>query len=441
MIKLNELQQEILKSDLSSFEKAEINKLLPSFGQSFLEFVYKETQKLHFELIGDALFDLLNILDVAQKNIFNSDFSQAVEILEQAAYNNRWENGLYILPWALDLKDLAKSKKFSPSQDFLNALYRFQIMMFDSLPKEDVIEIMAQYLLFAISNCELLMELKFYTYKNHLDDNKDFLPNVLRAIQNNGELLGDTNILVDEKVVPPQIKNWLKDYLFFARKGGTGVNTFEEVQYSKVSKNFLALDSQQKNTLLLIFKLYSWVTKPVIIKQQMDDFKIEKEKKIENGAGLVSEKYALPSELFRDSQIIEPPVVPVPGRRVVQREMGEISRISNDKLQIPNVSPPPSLPPAGGGIKQNEKTADGSAIDSLTAKNDFRGQTGAESSVPVTSTQNQSSDSGSGRATLQEKIYQGNNNEASGNKKAAPFGAALGFQQVPESLALTSENS
>src|SRR5580704_2965643 len=106
MIKLKEVQQIISQSKLLPAQRDAINQLLPYFGQEVLDFVYKESQKLRFDLIGDVLVEVLKMLKSAQDNIEKQIFSDAVEILNEAPLNGRWEDGLYILPWALDLEQL-----------------------------------------------------------------------------------------------------------------------------------------------------------------------------------------------------------------------------------------------------------------------------------------------------------------------------------------------
>src|SRR4051812_37660568 len=135
MIKLQDLQSEIAKSSLSVPERDSINSLLQNFGQNVLDFIYKESQKLRFDLMGDVLVEVLTKMLSAQNNIFKQDFSEAVSLLNDAPQNGRWEDGLYILPWALDIEQLIKARKITPTLSLSESLLDFELAVFEYLPK------------------------------------------------------------------------------------------------------------------------------------------------------------------------------------------------------------------------------------------------------------------------------------------------------------------
>jgi len=346
------------------------------------------------------------------------------------------EDKVYFLYLVMDVFKLSWLKKNAFNENEKIALLEFEIGLFNYLPKEEIVALLGNYLIFIAKKWDLLKAVQIVIVDNFWDEDNKFLVECSKSLLKNKETIGS--------IKPRSIEQWVLEFTNFSPTPISERGSYQITDFFVKNNSVKELSEEEKVFLTEVLKLFLWFANPEVNTQELDDYKKQLERqKAEYERKLYEAETGYVADDL-ENEIIKKPVlprVPVPKNVFAQREMGEISRISNDKLQISNVSPPPSLPPAGGGIKQNEKTADGSAIDSLIVKN----QTGAGGSLagakPLTSTQNQSSDSGSGRATLQEKIYQGNNNEASGNKKAAPFGAALGFQQVPESLALTSENS
>ena len=284
----------------------------------------------------------------------------------------------------------------------------------------------------------------------------DFAEKILKAITENNAKIGNGNLTIGDRVLPPSLKNWFLDYQNFPVKSGYRTN-LEEVEYMNKSTNTKLLDKKNWDILLeclklrdllfnLVHKYYSlpettdenlafkgfnlfkWL--PGLDDEGMQTFQVKTPFKMRDelfGIGVAAstlgsdsvsgEKFELPREVLGEEGNVRPLTVPRPGdgKDVGMSEVGGrrsdgLDVISSEKITSPNpslerrgmgtagnITPLPPLILRGG---DNEKTASGEAIGSLTAKNDFRGQAGAVGSAPVTST------------TLQEKLYQGNNNEA-----------------------------
>jgi hypothetical protein len=260
---LEELKNNIIKSQWEEECKQRLLAVLPNLQKNYLQYLWQESYKLGFDFTGESLSEAVTACILAEQKLINGDDTEVLKILSIAAAYAWWENGNFVYPWVLDLMQVMRSKM---AQEVKDGIADFLLKIFKKIKKDQIIFLLEEELIFSLSNHDLLMELKSYLFNEFLLDEPSYIQDLLNALQKNEEKLGDKNVNVGGKVVPANIKNLIKDFLLWSPKGAAGINTFQIVQYSKSSKNFLLLDSEQKHVLLEIIKIYSWLLKPVVSK-------------------------------------------------------------------------------------------------------------------------------------------------------------------------------
>ena len=85
----------------------------------------------------------------------------------------------------------------------------------------------------------------------------------LRGLKTNKEKLGSKDIMVDNKPLPPYISHWLKDYDYFSG-GFASERVIEEVAYLNQSANVRLLNTDEKEILRQVIRVYNLLRFPVL---------------------------------------------------------------------------------------------------------------------------------------------------------------------------------
>jgi hypothetical protein len=299
---------------------------------------------------------------------------------------------------------------------------RLKLFAFSSLSINEQGDLLKNNVL-KILQGDLDIKLVLYNFLIHFQSDdiileyaKSFLSNMIKG----QELLGADSDRFVRLNFNPTVENWCKEYISALNTEFRGAKidpgAFNIVKFLDSNKYVKCLSKEEVKVLKDLLDLCNWLLSPL--------------------AGV---------QVVKNVPNLKPPVVPVPRGAPLVRGMGEI-RVKSEKLQVKsgeqgNKTLTPALSQREReGNTNNEsnfakassdlkKTAEGSAIDSLILKN----QTGAGGSLagakPLTST------------TLQERLYQGNNNQASGNNKTAQLRAVSGLNPVGQNRSLTDKYS
>lgn len=139
-----------------------------------------------------------------------------------------------------------------------------------SAGKEDLLTLFSKRLIESIkADADTVFSLNIFIFKM-LNKEAELGEKIINILYNNSELLTAKRLVSEEKEVSPTISNWIKDFI---RVNGSGM--FTEVtlaQYLSTSSNAKLLDSEEKDLLRKVLKLYRNL---VFYPESMDGFAVE----------------------------------------------------------------------------------------------------------------------------------------------------------------------
>lgn len=345
--------------------------------------------------------------------------------------------------------------------EYLRMLALLKATFLMNLPEQDVMTFFRENLLFCLDVQDFDLGEKIFRllFLYHKDPKvfEDERKQIQQAIEDNGEFLGENGITLLNKNEEQYatVENWLEDYnefsVGFTVKNGRGAQTrasgglggsLERVSYMQKSLNVRGLNKDEKVILFKLLELYDWLKslKPTTlfyepffssyIETQNQALKLFNEDG--ENTSFVSNQSALgkPVEISSDLSKSVPPAVPESKSAKVMLQMSQVN--VEEVLRKQMQSSGAGLRMGGGREITNNK---------LQIPNGEQGATGqiANEKLKIPNgEQGKGANDGQGVVNIEQAT--GNRGQAD-NKKTAPFGAALGFQQVPESPALTSEKS
>ncbi len=283
---LEELKQLIINSKWEEEYKKKLIELLPLVKENYLKSIYLEMKRNGSQYIGESLSEAVSKCVSAQQQLQNGQEAEAVEVLTIAPDYAWWDNGNFVFGWYLDLKQYLKTNRTGASSELHEAVGYFGVKMMSFLKTEQVADLLQYFMLTGVTHFHMLMELKVYIYRTDLIANQKVFAVFIDSLSHNEEIIGKENLFLEDKEVPPAVKNWIKDFYTWAPKGLGSVNTFQIVQYSKSAKSFNKLTSSEKELVLEILKIYVWLLNPNVSQTEIDEFldfkKSEELKKIED---------------------------------------------------------------------------------------------------------------------------------------------------------------
>jgi hypothetical protein len=167
-----------------------------------------------------------------------------------------------ILNWA------AKHPEFVVSD---TEMIQLKYVRINSLPVTKLLQLMKQSILTAYTIPDLLLSDVIEEYVVELDnvnEEIELYKNLLPIIESHQELLGTTDIIVNDIKVKPTIANWFKDYSLISNIENK--TALDEAQYITTSSNVRLLEEHERAVLRDIFnlyddckeKLFEWETTP-----------------------------------------------------------------------------------------------------------------------------------------------------------------------------------
>jgi hypothetical protein len=269
-----ELIKNIKNSKLEIQEKQILLNLLPSLGENYLLFLFRESVKLHFEYAGGVLSEVVSMCINAEKQLLLGNTSEAEKILEIAPFKGWWENGAYILPWALDLQQKIKTNKKFQDTTIQNSLVKFYLNMFVFLPQSTVTFILENYCAKALKDekKDLLLLLKKYISKMHWEGDAKLVKPFSDALLKNNEILSGKQIQVNEKNLPGTVSNLINDFSTSSTRSVSNLTVYDVTKYLISNKTALILENNNKEILLEILKIFLWLQKPIVTSGELEEY-------------------------------------------------------------------------------------------------------------------------------------------------------------------------
>ncbi|MCK4745188.1 hypothetical protein KAS41_03945 [Candidatus Parcubacteria bacterium] len=154
-------------------------------------------------------------------------------------------------------KEIKKNQAMQASQ-YYDILYKLKWIALPKLKDGEVAELFASHfmIIFKISGFDIWRKLKSKIINDiFYDDRNNFKNKIKKILLDNEEIITSKRILVNQKIVNPNIANWLRDYNI--NVGSEFINKEEQIQYFTYSENIKKIDNpEEKNRLKILFKIY-----------------------------------------------------------------------------------------------------------------------------------------------------------------------------------------
>ena len=264
-----ELKNIIQNSKWQPEEKTQLLLLLPNFGNKMWEFIADEVASFGSQFESKYLLSALADFVAYSNDLAAGNPEKFIALLSVSPEDARYDFGRYVLPYVLDIKLLVRQNKLRASSEVSDAITEFEARFFENLPNDEWVQILQENLLeFLSKNYDIAALLQGF-YTSHFNGKKkEFIISLLQALEKNREVLGQQPLVLEGKKLSPQVQYWIKDYIGFIPRIGSDRSTFDEVKYLKGSPNVSKLSITEKNSLLQILKIYSWLLNPRELSQE-----------------------------------------------------------------------------------------------------------------------------------------------------------------------------
>ena len=200
------------------------------------------------------------------------------------------------------------------------------------------------------------------------------------ALSNSLEIVGfgEIKFLDGAKEQSPTLKNWFVDYITFNRLKNSGRRTaFQRINYIEKSPNALKLSQDERNLLFKIFEILDWLEFGDLELINLlteaygnDDVLDTSQAKLDESTEAVG------SKVIDRPKVLVAPQVPTAPNVKLQKPMEEVQKVGIKNYKLPArqqaepqamaggrikenpTTPPPSLRPQGGGIKDRKMDLD-----------------------------------------------------------------------------------
>ncbi len=328
---LEEVKEIITNSKFNPDLKQRMVLFLPRLGKNSLESLGKEVSRGDSVIIAEYLTSLwesfANFLD-GLKNKDQNALRDLSEFFAKRLSRFNDEDEFYTLGFVLDVRAIGRRAQTQLSAEQNKKLLDFEIRMFWDLPKEEVLYLLRNNILYLLEKINLLEYTRAAIYKNNWDEGDTFNQLFLDALLQNKEMLGSGE--------SKPVGVWIKDFLSFSVPTHSQASTFGVAEFLLRGPSIKELSKIEKEGLAEILNLFVWLTEPIIVVDEVRKF-IEKTKEAQSEEVTPSsfqntQRFTLPPELLNASKPIvkpaAPPLVPAPGNQPVAKkvQMGEISQ-------------------------------------------------------------------------------------------------------------------
>lgn len=263
MMDIELLKNHIQASTFADWEKRRILEMLPKLGPNMQAFLDAQMFDSNFHWVSPYIFE--RVLDAYELTLEleKNDFAETLNLLTKSIENPDYDFGRWLLPWVLDVKQLARQKKLVLNQEMQSAVGVFELKLFRYLPFEEVVDLLGGSMVWLVTKTDALLELKrWYYYLAESSKTTSLQRSMLGALEDNEESLGTQPLVIEGRKFQQSIKNWIHDFLLTQPKAPNDRATLEEVQYMQRSQNVKLLSKDEQQVLLAIIKLYDWILAP-----------------------------------------------------------------------------------------------------------------------------------------------------------------------------------
>lgn len=272
-IQIEKVKQEILESSLPKPLQDKVILALSGLGNNTIRWIFKNVSGS--ELDQEEFVNFIQSAAKVYQFALGGNLQPAEVLLKESLNNPDWEFGQWAIPLAMDIRELIK---IHPNT-LHSGLNGFEQKIFRWLPQDELSEIVKSDLLFFVRSLNVSMEFKrIYSIEELVDDGSWGL-GFQKDLEGNEEILGKNQIKMDEKVLPPTIKNWILDYLTSSPKAMSERGAYDQIHYIQQSKNTQSLSDTDKNVLLDIIKLHSWFLDPEYSEEELSAYEEELKRK------------------------------------------------------------------------------------------------------------------------------------------------------------------
>ncbi len=264
------LQENINSAPFTEQQKNDLAVLVNSFGPNMVNFIADVTIRDDFKYISNDVYNYARDAANAYTAYMSGDGSTVLQLITKSIGNPVYDFGRFVLPLVLDIKVLKSKSQNSISPELWEAMNKLEARVFRELPQSELLLILQTNLVFFLDKVDLVYQLKRrYVYEGG-EASENWGLEYLRALQQNEEVIGANNIMVENKVLAPFVKNWLQD---FASAISTPINqrtALEEAQYFSKSANSTKLSAEEKNQLQKILQLHDWLLHPYATMEEIE---------------------------------------------------------------------------------------------------------------------------------------------------------------------------
>jgi hypothetical protein len=275
MLTPEEVKQYIESSTWAPEHKSAVINVLPQLGRRTLSFVYAKVDSPGGAFVAPYVLGALHA-ELESFNAFKKgDATPLLDLLPTSLADPDWGYGEYALPFVLDMRQLVRMGRISDVA-VIRALQKFVQTQIAVLPEEELIFIVHFEVVEFLRGLPLLDELKLVGYERGLLDDDEWTQKLSEALMDNAQMLGNS-LATEAGKVDATVSNWLQDFVNTTPAVLTGSATYAQVQYINRSKNVAQLNPDQKNLLITLLRLYSWLLYPSVSEQEIISLQAQKQ--------------------------------------------------------------------------------------------------------------------------------------------------------------------
>ncbi len=342
---IEEVKQIIANSKFDTDLKNRLALLLPRLGKYSLSGLGKEVSRGDALIIADYLVSLwerfASILDGIKKTNEDS-FKNLSKLLTESLAKSNGEDEFYTLNLVLDIRSLARAKL---TAELNKQLLDYEVWLFWQLPKNEVLFLLQNHILYLSQNLNLLKDAQAAVYTNDWDYTKGFPQIFSDALLQNKEMLGQNS--------KRTVADWIKECINYSTGNKTHMTTFQVAGFLAKDASVQKLTRAEKTSLSEMLKLYVWFLDPQIDEDEIAKYKEEaREEKfaqIEQVNNQTTQKFQLPKEVLgKESQMNSARPTQAPGGGMgpvapVKKNLGnqkpaEAGLVGSNRVQEPDLS-------------------------------------------------------------------------------------------------------
>lgn len=162
------------------------------------------------------------------------------------------------------------------TEDLSNVFDCIELDYLDEQSSGDVVRLLRDRAYYAATICDLNMEIKRYCYMKSIESPSDKEMQAFKlALESNVQNIGAVPIVLDSGKQPPQIKNWILNFLTLGAKS-TDRSVFNVAHFMTHEASIKSLTITEQKVLSSVLKLYNWFFAPAMTANEMDSYNAQR---------------------------------------------------------------------------------------------------------------------------------------------------------------------